>query len=314
MLCDFPDIFEDCLGTIKGHQPKIHINDDVIPKRFRRKSVPLALQDHVAAELDRLVQEGVIESVDTNNTPISWVSPIVVAVKSNGKLIICADFKVTINKYVQIDNYPLPRFEDITAKLSGGKHFSKIDLKDAYLQLEVHPDSRKYLVITNHKGYFAYRRLSFGISFAPSLFQCTMDQILSGIEGVVCYLDDILITAPNFALNLKRLREVLRRLQVSGIKTQNSKCDWLRSSVTYLGHKIDENGLHPTEDRIKVIKQMPLPVSTTQLRSFLGTITYYGRFIENLHVKCSPLYRHLKNNAKWDWTNEDTQIFEKLNY
>lgn len=312
VLRDFPDLFEEHLGTIKGHQAKIHINDDVMPKRFRPRSVPLALQDHVSAELDRLVRDGVLEPVDTTNTPILWSSPIVVAMKSNGKLRICADFKVTINKYVQIDDYPLPRFEDITAKLSGGKYFSKIDLKDAYLQLEVHPDSRKYLVIATHKGYFAYKRLPFGISFAPSLFQRIMDQILSGIEGVVCYLDDILITAPNFLLHSERLREVLRRLQASGIKTQKSKCDWLRSSITYLGHKIDAEGLHPTEDRIEAIKQMPVPKNTTQLRSFLGTITYYGRFIENLHVTCVPLHRHLKKNAKWDWSNEDTEIFENL--
>ncbi|XP_031348472.1 uncharacterized protein K02A2.6-like [Photinus pyralis] len=281
---EFPLLFEDRLGAIKGHQARIHIKSDVIPKAFRPRNIPLALQDQVAAELNRLVVEGVLEPVDTTVTPISWASSIVVALKSNGKLRICADFKVTINKHVQIDDYPLPRFEDITSKLSRGKYFSKIDLKDAYLQMEVHPDCRKYLVISKPKGYFAYKRLPFGISFAPSLFQRTMDQILSGLEGVVCFLDDIMITAPNVSTHMDRLKMVLRRLQAAGIKTQKSKCDWLKNSITYLGHRIDENGLHPTEDRIEAIKKMPLPINTTQLRSFLGTITYYGRFIENFHV------------------------------
>ena len=122
------------------------------------------------------------------------------------------DFRVTINQYVQIDDYPLPRFEDIMAKLTGGIHFSRIDLKDAYLQLQVHPDSRKYLTIATHRGYFSYKRLLFGISFAPSLFQRTMDQILSGLDGVVIYLDDILITAPDPELHLQRLKQVLQRL------------------------------------------------------------------------------------------------------
>lgn len=312
VLKEFTELFENSLGTIRGHQAKIHISESVTPKQFRPRSVPLALQDQVSSELERLVKEGVLEPVDTTNTPISWASPIVVALKSNGSLRICADFKVTINKHVQVDDYPLPRFEDVTSKLSGGIYFSKIDLKDAYLQMEVHPDSRKYLVIATHKGYFTYRRLPFGISFAPSLFQRTMDQILAGIDGVVCYLDDILVTAQDLATHAERLREVLRRLQAAGVKTQRSKCDLLRTSVTYLGHKIDQYGLHPTGERVEAIKQMPLPQNSTQLRSFLGSITYYGRFIKNLHVKCVPLHRHLKKHAKWVWTAEDTRIFEDL--
>lgn len=245
----------------------------------------------MTAELNRLLEEDILEPVDTTTTSIEWASPIVIATKSNGSIRICGDFRVTINPHVQIDNYPLPHFEDITAKLSGGKYFTKIDLKDAYLQLKVHPDSRKYLVIITQRGYFAYKRLPFGVSFAPALFQRTMDQILSGIDGVACYLDDILITAPNLTLHMLRLKEVLHRLKAAGLKTQMSKCDWLRRSVTYLGHKIDYEGLHPTEEHINAIKNMPAPKNTTELRSFLGSITYYGRFIQNLHIKCIPLYR-----------------------
>ncbi|KAG5870670.1 hypothetical protein JTB14_008038 [Gonioctena quinquepunctata] len=170
--------------------------------------------------------------------------------------------------------------------------------------MEVHSESRKYLVITIHKGYFTYRRLPIGICFAPSLFQRTMDRILPGIDGVICFLDDILITAPNLVLHAERLREVLRRLQASGMKTQKSKCEWFTKSVTYLGHE--------TEERIKAIKLMPIPQNNTQLHSFLGAITYYGGFIENLHVKCVPLHRHLKKNAEWEWTTEDTKIMNQL--
>ncbi|XP_059059126.1 uncharacterized protein K02A2.6-like [Achroia grisella] len=245
-------------------------------------------------------------------TPIEWASPIVIAIKSNGNVRICADFKVTINQHVQVDDYPLPRFEEITSKLAGGQLFTKIDLKDAYLQLLVHPDSRKYLTISTHKGYFQYKRLPFGISFAPAVFQRTMHQILSGLDGVVCYLDDILITAENRHEHIKRVRTVLQRLQEAGIKSQITKCFWLQESVTFLGHKIDKNGLHPTSERVEAIKKMPTPMNVAELRSFLGSITYYGRFIDNLHVRCAPLYRHLKKNQKWDWTSEDTQITNDL--
>ncbi|XP_063370250.1 uncharacterized protein K02A2.6-like [Cydia amplana] len=312
ILQDFKSLFDGKLGTIKGHSAKIHIPNDVTPKTFRPRPVPLALREQVNSELQRLVQEEVIEPVDTMSTPIEWASPIVIAIKANGSIRICADFKVTINQHVQTDDYPLPRFEEITSKLSGGQLFTKIDLKDAYLQLMIHPESRKYLTISTHKGYFRYKRLPFGISFAPAVFQRTMHQILSGIDGVVCYLDDILITAHNLEEHLTRVKTVLKRLQDAGVKSQVNKCAWLQESVTFLGHKIDASGLHPTEERINAIKNMPIPANTTELRALLGSLTYYGRFIDSLHMRCAPLYRHLKKNQRWNWTEEDTRITNEL--
>ncbi|XP_026752395.2 uncharacterized protein K02A2.6-like [Galleria mellonella] len=312
IFSDFKIVFDGKLGTIKDHYAKIHIPDGVQPKAFRPRPVPLALREQVNTELKRLVDEGVLEPVDTMATPIEWASPIVIAIKANGNVRICADFKVTINQHVQIDDYPLPRFEEITSKLSGGQLFTKIDLKDAYLQLLIHPNSRKYLTIVTHKGYFRYKRLPFGISFAPAVFQRTMHHILSGLDGVVCYLDDILITAGDLQEHLTRVRAVLQRLQDLGLKSQISKCAWLQDSVTFLGHKIDRHGLHPTTERIEAIKKMPLPTNTTELRAFLGSITYYGRFIDNLHMRCAPLYRHLKKNERWVWTEDDTNIVNEL--
>ncbi|XP_052753094.1 uncharacterized protein K02A2.6-like [Galleria mellonella] len=312
ILKDFETLCDGKLGTINCHSAKIHIPSNIRPKAFRPRPVPLALQEQVNEELKRLVREGVLEQIDTMATPIEWASPIVIAIKSNGNVRICADFKVTINQYVQVDDYPLPRFEEITSKLAGGQLFTKIDLKDAYLQLLVHPESRRYLTISTHKGYFQYKRLPFGISFAPAVFQRIMHQILSGLDGVVCYLDDILITAGTRQEHIKRVRTVLQRLQEAGIKSQISKCSWLQESVTFLGHKIDKNGLHPTSERVEAIKKMPTPTNVAELRSFLGSITYYGRFIDNLHVRCAPLYRHLKKNQKWEWTIEDTQITNDL--
>ncbi|XP_031328872.1 uncharacterized protein K02A2.6-like [Photinus pyralis] len=312
LLSQYGGLFENRIGTIRGPSARIHISEDVRPKAFRARPVPIALREQVNAEIERLVNEGVLELVDTTITSISWASPIVVVVKSNGAVRLCGDFNVTINPYVQVDDYPLPTFEEITAKLCGGRKFSKIDLKDAYLQLQVHPDSRKYLVVATHKGYYAYKKLPFGVSFAPALFQRTMDQLLSGIEGVVCYLDDILVTAPTPELHLQRLKQVLERLEAVGIKTERRKCAWFQSSITYLGHVIDRFGIHPIADKIEAIQGMPAPQNTTELRSFLGSITYYGRFIPNLHAECALLHRLLRKNVRWDWTEEDNKVFLRL--
>lgn len=194
------------------------------------------------------VQIKLREDVNTLDTKIEWASPIVIYIKTNGKIRICSDFRVTINPYVQVDDYSLPRFEEIIAKLAAGTHFTRIDLKNVYLRMPVHPNLRKYLVISTLMGYFQYRCLHFGVSFAQVLFQKTMDQLLKDIPGVVCYLDDILITVDTLQSHLQRFETVLSRLQEAGIKTQRST---LGESVKFLGQIIDENGLHSLTRTLK---------------------------------------------------------------
>ncbi|GJQ74629.1 hypothetical protein Trydic_g21482 [Trypoxylus dichotomus] len=101
--------------------------------------------------------EDVPEPVNLNTDPIEWATPIVLVVKSNGSIRICGHFSATNNPYVRKDDSPLRRFEDITAILSGDQYFSKLDLKNAYLQLQVHPESRKLLLISTHRGYHQYK-------------------------------------------------------------------------------------------------------------------------------------------------------------
>nr|XP_022906799.1 uncharacterized protein K02A2.6-like [Onthophagus taurus] len=261
---------------VKIGKPKLKPTPNLIAyTNLEIKTLGIA-KELVTAEINRLVDQDVLELVDVRSTPIEWASPVVVADKSNGSVRLCGDFRVTINPYVQVDDYST--FETITAKLSGGRYFSTIDFKDAYFQLTVHPDSRNYLVIITHKGYYRYKRLPFGVSFAPALFQRTMDAILSGIDGVVCYLDDILISTPDLNQHSQRLHQVLQRLQNAGIRTQKSKCHLFKNNVTFLGHRIDEKGLHPTQEKLEAIKQMAAPTNTTELRSFLGAISYYMNF------------------------------------
>ena len=115
-----------------------------------------------------------------------------------------------------MDKYPLPRPEDIFATLSGGKKFTTLDLAQAYNQMELDPESQKFLVVNTHRGLYKYKRLPFGIALAPAVFQRAMDQILQGMEHVTCYIDDVLITGVSEEEHLQNLTEVLRRLREHG--------------------------------------------------------------------------------------------------
>ena len=112
--------------------------------------------------------------------------------KVDGGIRLCGDFMATMNQVLDIDKYPLTNPQDLPSAVAGGTHFSKLDLKHAYQQLPLSEDSKQFLTINISKGL--YIRLPFGVASAPAIFQSTIDTLLKGIDGVVCYIDDILIT------------------------------------------------------------------------------------------------------------------------
>ena len=193
------------------------------------------------AELDRLKEQNVIEPV----TFSEWAASIVPVLKNNNSVCICGDFKLTVNPVTKLDHYPIPKIEDLFTKLSGGVTFSKLDLSQAYQQLQLEEESKKYIVINSHHGLFCYNRLPFGVSSAQGIFQRTMESLLHEIPRTIVYLDDILVTGISEGDHLKNLQNVLQNLQYSGLKLKKYKCKYMVSSIPCLGFKIDAQGLHP---------------------------------------------------------------------
>ncbi|GFX04294.1 uncharacterized protein K02A2.6 [Trichonephila clavipes] len=211
--------------------------------------LPFALKERIETELNRLVAEDIIEPV----TYSDWATPIVPVIKQNGNLRICGDYKVTINPGLKIEQYPLPRIEDIFAELSGGEFFTKIDLSKAYLQLLVDEQDRHLLRINTHKGLFRYKRMNYGIALAPAVWQRAIEQVLSGIAGVHVFLDDITITGRNDQEHFERLELVLQRLKEYGLRVNKRKSEFFKKSVNYCGHTIDKFSLHKTQEKIDAI-------------------------------------------------------------
>ncbi|XP_056132701.1 uncharacterized protein K02A2.6-like, partial [Lampris incognitus] len=284
----------------------IKVKPDTKPVFRKARPVPYALKNTVEKELDRLEKAGIISKIDHSQ----WAAPIVVVPKSDKSIRICGDYKVTVNQSVEEETYPLPNAEDLFATLAGGTLFSKLDLSHAYQQLELEKDSEKYLTINTHKGMYVYHRLSYGVSSAPSMFQNVMDQILQGLEHVTCFLDDILVTGRTREEHLRNLDEVLRRLESYGVRVKRAKCDFMQEKVEYLGHLIDKEGLHPTETKVAAIVNAPQPTNVTELRSFLGLLNYYGRFMRDLSTVLQPLHQLLKKEVEWKWTPECAAAFK----
>ena len=227
---------------------------------------------------------------------------------------ICGDFKVTVNQCLDIEQYPLPRIEDLYAKLQGGQKFTTLYMAEAFLQIELDEESLQYMVVNTHKGLFRYMRLPFGVSSASAIFQRAMDTILQGLSGVVYYQDDVLVIGLNMEEHIKNLEHVFDRMKAFGLRLRLTNCKFLQETVEYLGHVISSQGMHTSPKKVEVIKMASTPRNITELRSFLGIVNYYGKFIAGLANICAPLNELLRKATIWRWTKECEDSFNKLNY
>ncbi|GFX51444.1 uncharacterized protein K02A2.6 [Trichonephila clavipes] len=249
LLQKYEKIISPGIGKLEKFCCRLQMEPNYKPLFFKPRPVPFALKERIETELNRLVAEDIIEPV----TYSDWATPIVPVIKQNGNLRICGDYKVTINPGLKIEQYPLPRIEDIFAELSGGEFFTKIDFSEEYLQMLVDEQDRHLLTINNHKGLFRYKRMNYCIVLAPAVWQRAIEQVLSGIAGVHVFLDDITVTGRNDQAHFERLELVLQRLEEYGLRVNKRKSEIFKKSVNYCGHTIDKFGLHKTQEKIDAI-------------------------------------------------------------
>jgi hypothetical protein len=306
LLATHKNLFKDELGKVKGMEVKIHLKPDAQPKFCRPRPVAFALRKRVEEELDRLQSTGVIQPIQQSE----WASPIVPVVKPDGNIRICGDFKVMLNKCIRVDSYPLPRIDELLG-LAGGKTFTKFDLAHAYMQLELEEKSKPLTTINTHKGLFQYNRLPFGVASAPAVFQRTMEILMQGIPQVFVYIDDILITGKTEEEHMQHLKTVLEKLEKAGMRLKQEKCYFMRPSVEYLGHVLSEQGIQPSKKNIEAITAAPTPTNVSQLKSFLGMVTYYLKFVPNLSDILAPLYSLLQKGRQWQWGKQQEEAFRE---
>ena len=157
-------LFKDELGTVHPENAILNVKPDATPRFFKPMPVPFAIKEVIGKELDRLKEQGILKKVDSSD----WAAPIVPVPKKDGRFRICGDYKVTINQALTVD---LPKPEDLFVTLANGKHFTKLDLSQTYLQLALEEDSMKYVTLNTHQGLYQFTRLSFGITSAPAIFR-----------------------------------------------------------------------------------------------------------------------------------------------
>lgn len=303
----YSSLFDGQLGRVSGIEAKLELKDEAKPKFCKPRVVPSAVQEPIEKELRRLVENKVLRKLDYSE----WAAPIVPVKKPSGDYRICGDYSVTVNKYLKIPEHPMPNIEELLAKLNGGEKFSKLDLSQAYQQVQLSPESQSYVAINTHMGLYTYTRVPYGISAAPSLFQSVMDRVLQGIK-CGCYLDDIVVTGKDDQEHLENLEKVFARLNQYGFKLQKSKCELMKSSIHYLGHVVEKRGISKDSSATEAIREAPAPRNKGELRSFLGLVNQYRKFVSNLSTIAAPLNELLQDKVRWDWSIEREQAFTRI--
>uniref|UniRef100_A0A3B3RYT1 Gypsy retrotransposon integrase-like protein 1 n=1 Tax=Paramormyrops kingsleyae TaxID=1676925 RepID=A0A3B3RYT1_9TELE len=296
-----PPLKDVRLGCVKYFTHKVNVSDSVLPIRCKLRRLPFSVRDAVSIELRRLPEADVIEEIDSS----PWVSPVMVVQKKTGGIRMCVDLRGP-NKAITVDSYPLPHMEVMMTLLQGADTFSTIDLESAYHQVPLHEDSRDLTAFITHKGLFRFKRVPYGLASAPAAFQKMIAIILDGLQNVANYLDDIIVWGRTVQEHDLALQNVLQRLRDAGLQLNNSKCQFRKQSLKFLGHKVTAQGIQVDQEHLSAILDAPVPSDAVQLRSLIGLLSWYNKFIPNFASVVVPLRACLKAENGFCWS-EDAQ-------
>ena len=298
------------MGNLKDKQITLCIDKDVKPLAQQTRRIPFHIREKVEMELQKLETQDIIEKVP-DNEHTDWVSPIVVVPKKDNKIRVCVDMRAA-NTAIKRIRHPIPTVKDISLELNGSKFFSKLDMSQAYHQLELSPQSRSITTFTTHAGLYRYKRLNYGTNSAAEIFQYTLAQVLKGLKGVRNMADDIIIFAPTREAHNAALNACLRRLEEHHLKLNIKKCEFLKTHLEFFGLIFSAKGTQPDPQKVASFLNSPLPKTASEVRSLLGMANYSAQFIKDFATITEPLRRLTCKDTQFKWTEEHQESYETL--
>ena len=269
-LKQMQDLLKECADIFSLHPSDLGTTDQIThsintgdrePIRQPPRRLPFSLRSRTNELVQEMLNQGVIKP---SKSP--WASPVVLVEKKDGTVRFCVDYR-RLNAVTKMEVFPLPRIDDSLDMLAKSKYFSTLDLASGFWQVEMEPSSREKTAFVTHSGLYEFNVMPFGLVNAPSMFQRLMESVLAGLSGEKCivYIDDILVPGVTWAKHLQNLCQVFERLRSANLKLKSKKCQLAEREVEYLGYVISEEGLSTDPEKIRAVREFPVPCNVKTL-------------------------------------------------
>ena len=313
IIAKFPTVFSDQVGQLDGEYT-IRIDPNVQPVQHAPRRVAVALRTQLKETLNTLVEKEVIAPV---TTPTPWISSMIAVPKRNGKLRICLDPK-DLNKAIQRENYPLPTIEEVATRLHGAKVFTLLDVRNGFWHVKLEEESTYLTTFHTPFGRYRWKRMPFGISSAPEVFQRKMHEFAEGLTGTEVVADDFLIVGYGesykeaMADHDKNLLAFLSRCEQHDLHLNPDKLRLKQSEVPFIGHIATDKGLKVDPAKVQAIVDMPPPTDKLGVQRLLGLSKYLAKFLPQLSDITKPFRDLTQNDVQFIWVDAQQDAFGKL--
>lgn len=307
LLKTYENIFSETPGLTRSYYHDIDMIDEH-PFRSTNYPIPFAYRGQVRDQINEMLSWGIIKKEKTE-----YVSPLVTVKKKDGSVRVCLDAR-KLNSKMKPDYVSPPNAEELLFDLKPDMVFSTIDLTASYWQIPINPKHQKYVGFIYEGETYVFIRLPFGLKTSMA----SLIRFLNYIFGqeykdfLHVYVDDIYVFSSNIDSHLDHLRKIFEKFRKEGITLKLRKCQFLKTSVIFLGHVISREGITLDPKRISAIDNFPTPRNIRELRSFLGLVNYERRFCENYSALTIPLLKLLKKNVKWVWGSTENNAFNEI--
>ena len=313
LIDEYPTVFSEGVGRLEG-QYQIRLDPSIPSVQHPPRRVPVPLRDILQRTLGDLNNQGIIVPVQV---PTPWISSMVVVPKKNGTLRICLDPQ-DLNKAIQREHYPLPTIEDIATRLHGAKVFTVLDVSKGFWHIELDEPSSLLTTFNTPFGRYRWKRMPFGISSAPEVFQRRMHELIEGLQGVEVVADDFVTVGFGETVNAathshdRNLTAFLQRCAERGVKLNPDKVQLRLSKVPFIGHIATDKGLCVDPTKVRAITEMPPPTDVAGVQRLLGMIQYLCKFLPHLSDLTKPLRDLTQKNTEWVWDHPQQEALRKL--
>ena len=277
--------------------------------RQRPYRIPEARRRAIEQEVTNMLKLGVIEESQS-----AWSSPIVLVPKPDGSIRFCNDFR-KLNEISAYDSYPMQRTDELLERLGPARYISTLDLTKGYWQIPLTESAKEKTAFSTPQGLFHYTVLPFGVHGAPATFQRLMDRILRPHNAYAAsYLDDVIVHSIDWGQHIKHLEAVMAALRDAGLTANARKCRLAARETEYLGYTVGRGCLKPQTRKVERVKNWPPPQTKKQVKSFLGLVSYYQKFINNFSTIAAPLYdlTRQREPCRIKWSPEAGTAFQAL--